>query len=177
MKDETIIINETLDDLFDDNGNPIIEVDPIILMEFKERLNPRKEFSYQNGDHLTESIKNEVSMRESNILKFEGAGWDKADSNGVGNCRIRTTFKNDNGVVIYFEVTGHGNDNPKWHISHLFKAVDKKTNYTKEYSHLTRIQKEYTKENLLEFINTELDCSFTEIDIINNSSYSGFSCN
>ncbi|EJW14059.1 hypothetical protein PAV_141p01650 (plasmid) [Paenibacillus alvei DSM 29] len=40
------------------------------------------------------------------ILIFEGAGWDVAEHNGVGNCRIRTRIKNIDGVSIYLEMSG-----------------------------------------------------------------------
>lgn len=41
----------------------IKEVDPMIIYKMKERLNPRKEFSYKNNDHLKDSIENEKKMR------------------------------------------------------------------------------------------------------------------
>lgn len=40
-------------------------------------------------------------------LWFEGAGWEKADSSqatDVGNCRIRTAFKDCCGIIIYLEL-------------------------------------------------------------------------
>lgn len=41
----------------------ILEVDPIVLMTMRERLSPRKPFSYQNNDHLKDQIENEKRMR------------------------------------------------------------------------------------------------------------------
>jgi len=35
-----------------------------------------------------------------NKLIFEGAGWNKAESNNVGNCRIRTRLKNKDNLII-----------------------------------------------------------------------------
>ncbi len=42
----------------------------------------------------------------SKTLYFEGAGWDgcKAEYNGV-NCRIRTAFHNNDGRMIYLELS------------------------------------------------------------------------
>ena len=44
----------------------IPEVDPIIIANFKESLNPREEFSYRNEDHLKRAIEDEKAMREKN---------------------------------------------------------------------------------------------------------------
>lgn len=55
----TIIITEniTLDCEIDKN------VDPMIIINMKERLNPTKTFSYANGDHLKGAEENEKRMR------------------------------------------------------------------------------------------------------------------
>lgn len=116
-------------------------------------------------------------------LTFEGAGWDCAANNGVGNCRIRTTFLNDKGEAIYFELAGHeisrySTDEMKlfkfpWHITHLFKMKDKDARYTKAYKEFTDITKEYTKENILKFINDNLKCSFEQI-VVDNDDWNGF---
>jgi hypothetical protein len=48
-------------------------------------------------------------MNNNNTLVFEGAGWDKAESSinsGVGNCRIRTRVRNNEGRLIYLEMGG-----------------------------------------------------------------------
>lgn len=117
-------------------------------------------------------------------LIFEGAGWDCADNNDVGNCRIRTTFLNRKGEIIYLEMGGHASskysiDNDKLynlscHISHLHKIKDGKTHNTKKYYKYSRITMEYTKENILKFVNTNLDCDFDSI-IVNNKDWNGFS--
>ena len=71
-----------------------------------------------------------------NTLIFEGAGWDTAENNGVGNCRIRTKFINNTGDEIYLELTGHAStqysppsmrlyDFP-WHITHVFNMKDER---------------------------------------------------
>lgn len=124
-------------------------------------------------------------------LKFEGAGWSKAESNGVGNCRIRTTFVNDKGMTIYLEMTGHAshrNSPPSlkrfefpWHISHLHK-VDTATGKRDEtanaptFGDTWKITKEYTKENILQLVNRHLDSSFEAIEVLNEG-WSGFDVN
>lgn len=124
-------------------------------------------------------------------LKFEGAGWDKAESNGVGNCRIRATFINDAGKTIYLELTGHArhqysspslrNFTFPWHISHLH-VVDTTTGKRDENKRhqaclrdTWKITREYTKENLLWLVNKKLGCSFDAIEVINDGTWSGFS--
>ncbi len=125
------------------------------------------------------------------VLKFEGAGWSKAESNGVGNCRIRTTFINDRGVTIYLELTGHAShahsvtsmkrfDFP-WHISHLHK-VDTTTGKRDEsefaptFGDTWKITKEYTQKNILELVNRNLDSSFDSMEVINEG-WNGFDVN
>lgn len=123
------------------------------------------------------------------ILKFEGAGWSGADSNGVGNCRIRATFINDRGETIYLEMGGHAStqysppsrkhmDFP-WHISHLHK-VDTTTGkrdeseYAPTFGDTWKSCREYTRENILQFVNRHLNCSFEAVEVINDGSWNGF---
>lgn len=42
-------------------------VDPMIIANMLERLNPRKEFSYSNGDHLKQGENDERRMREQSV--------------------------------------------------------------------------------------------------------------
>ena len=118
-------------------------------------------------------------------LIFEGAGWDKADHNGVGNCRIRTTFLNKNGTEIYLEMTGHAphKHSPSYmknytfagHVSHCFFTKDHKTSYSERLSKIDRMSFEYTKERILGIINSiEIGGDFTDIEV-KNSGWSGFS--
>lgn len=58
---KTIIITETIDI----NEKEVLDVDPMILAEMKEKLNPTKAFSYAKGDHTKAAEKNEKKMRES----------------------------------------------------------------------------------------------------------------
>jgi len=106
-------------------------------------------------------------------LIFEGAGWADADnskSTDLGNCRIRATFENTKKAGIYLEMSCHSEE---WHISHLFKTRDQKTNHTPEFKHLQRIKREYSKKSLLNFVNEELECSFDNIEV-DNSDFDGF---
>jgi hypothetical protein len=134
------------------------------------------------------SQKNEASVSiKPKILIFEGAGWEKAEHNGVGNCRIRATFKNKNGQGVYIELIGH---KPHTHspesvkrynfagfVSHLFYTKDKKTNYTPALRRLERVTFEYTKENILTLVNSlEVGGDFTDIEV-RNEGWNGFSIN
>ena len=113
------------------------------------------------------------------VLKFEGAGC--VPTNDVENCRIRTTFKNDRGEEIYLEMNGHNShsNSPghvgKFHgfISHLFFTKDVQSNYSPELSDKSKYVFEYSKQNILRFINRELNCSFDTIEILNEG-YDGF---
>lgn len=115
------------------------------------------------------------------ILTFEGAGWSEAESNNVGNCRVRTWLRNDKGIKIYLELTGtevgkyHGKyyrDNFKWlgHISHIFKEEYEETNHDPELSKLKDI--EYTTQDILKLVNDSLNCSFQGMQVLNE----GYRC-
>ncbi len=111
-------------------------------------------------------------------LIFEGAGWEVAESNGVGNCRIRTRIKNNDKRIIYLEMGG----TPKskymntifdfpCHIDHIFycdKKDDLKFNYSKELSDFSNAKFEYTKKNILNFVNKNLNCSFSDVVVEND---------
>lgn len=57
---KTTIIYETINC----NESEILEVDPVILMEMRERLNPSKPFSYAKNDHVKRAYEDEKRMRE-----------------------------------------------------------------------------------------------------------------
>ena len=109
----------------------------------------------------------------SKKLLFEGAGWEKAESNDVGNCRIRTRIKNNEGRVIYLEM-GTCNRQGNFlqiHISHCFDVKDQESNHTKDLCQFEGVQyHKYTKANILQFVNRELNCSFDEMEVINDNS-------
>ena len=95
------------------------------------------------------------------VLIFEGVGWEKADHNGVGNCRIRTRFENKDKEVIYFEMGGYiHNGEFKSHIYHCFNMKDVISNHSKELSYIEKLKPYYTKQAILNLINKELNCDF-----------------
>lgn len=114
------------------------------------------------------------------ILLFEGAGWEKAEHNGVGNCRIRTRIKNKDGRIIYLEI--HGIQNNKYNklpfeftgfISHCFyedREEDSYNNYSPELSQIEQKHFKYSKNGILKFVNENLNCSFNELQVINDGS-------
>lgn len=113
------------------------------------------------------------------ILKFEGAGAvPRAD---LENCRIRTTFENDKGELIYIEMLGHPRhsqsplhiENIHGFISHCFYMKDYDAHHSKELKHIEKMAFEYNRENILKLINKELGCSFDSIEVLNEG-YDGF---
>jgi hypothetical protein len=121
-------------------------------------------------------------------LVFEGAGWAEADtskSTDVGNCRIRTRLRNNKGRVIYLEMSSGKVDNKNKliqdDIKHLNYATyikdlfytdakwDNNRNHSKALSPLTNVHFEYNKENLLKFVNDNLNCSFDNVVVYNNN--------
>ena len=120
-------------------------------------------------------------------LIFEGAGWDGASSSinsGVGNCRIRTRIRNNVGRVIYLEMGGFEvskNDKREIykglsiasHVDHCFyddAKWDSNSGYSPELREITRGGFEYNKENIIKFVNEKLNCSFNELQVINDIS-------
>lgn len=114
------------------------------------------------------------------ILYFEGAGW--VEYNGV-NCRIRTAFTNTEGKKIYIEfLCGHiyGKKNkkePEFNYlvcDYCHYITDDETIDDCNYSTLPcerstgRGQIEYTKENILTFVNKNCNADFEEIVVLDN---------
>ena len=119
-------------------------------------------------------------------LIFEGAGWAGADTSkgtDVTNCRIRTRIRNNNGRLVYLEMGCCHFDKktkyiPKYaegleyatHIDsvHFVDAKwDKRTCHSSSLSHLTEVHFEYNKENIIKYVNDNLNCSFDKIEVIN----------
>lgn len=108
---------------------------------------------------------------------FEGAGWDGAENNGVGNCRIRGVFTTKKNRHFYLEMGGHKKHQytPKslshlafiGHVWHCFYLDDLESNRSREISYIEREwQGEYTKDNILKLLNNlDVDCS--EIEVLN----------
>lgn len=120
-------------------------------------------------------------------LIFEGAGWEKAESSiksGVGNCRIRTRIRNNKGRLIYLEMTGFlksSNDKREilnglscvGHVSHCFYADskwDSCRNYSEDLKEVEIGHFEYSKESILKLVNEKLDCSFDDMEVVNDNS-------
>lgn len=104
------------------------------------------------------------------VLFFEGAGC--VERGDVENCRIRTAFKNDEGVKIYLELLGTEvtrNSPVRWHQYTNAGYVDYCYElYDDGYSDAIRFDIEsknfeYSKQGILDFVNQELGCSFTDI--------------
>ena len=105
------------------------------------------------------------------VLYFEGAGC--VPCGNVENCRIRTAFINDEGKKIYLELTGFEINKhmaKKYphivnaaYVDHCHYITDEKPNDDSN-KHRLPIERnavfEYDKEEILNFINRELDCDF-----------------
>lgn len=115
-------------------------------------------------------------MQKKTIV-FEGCGmsFEPNELSDVGNYRIRSTFLNNKGRVIYIELGGHKNEGylPSsishldfpFHVSHCFDLTFHKSNHDPRLCKIQNIRGEYTKENILKLINTKLDCSFEALEV------------
>ena len=132
---------------------------------------------------MIETEKKIVLEQHKNDLYFIGMGWHKADSSGdVGNCRIRTVLQNNDGLNVFIELTSGNNRTVKNDNKHYIvcdycfivpnpegETVDQRFEYNYlDLEQTTYRQKiEWTKENILEFVNKKLNCSFKDIHIDN----------
>jgi hypothetical protein len=104
-------------------------------------------------------------------LYFEGAGC--VPRGEVSNCRIRTAFTNDKGKQIYLEIIGievtkHSPDCAKNYryagfvdtCLYITDSDDENNIHPKNHRF------EYTNQNILDFVNKELHCSFDNIVIL-----------
>jgi len=112
-------------------------------------------------------------------LIFEGAGC--VERGNVENCRIRTRIRNIEGRLIYLEMGGiefTGKNIPQWskgfkytgRIDHLFycdASWDENRNHSASLDAITTKNYEYNKETILKLVNDNLNCNFTDIQIIN----------
>lgn len=117
------------------------------------------------------------------ILFFEGAGG--ASCGDVENCRIRTAFRNKEGIAIYLELMGRELQYKKFHESGNFELY---TYYTQgfvscchyitedlddcnthdmlpELQIAEKLDYKYSKMGILSFVNNVLDGDFNEIKI------------
>lgn len=108
----------------------------------------------------------------NNILYFEGAGMDYEtnENSDVGNHRIRTAFINNEGTQYYIELSNIRRSNDKnktiseWglHVDQLFEIVDGERTKFGKFVHSS-----YTKGDITNWINTNLNCSFETIQVLN----------
>jgi len=116
---------------------------------------------------------------KNNILYFEGAGgdYDSNEKSDIGNYRIRTAFKNDEGKLIYLEMGGHDFGDKKkgthWktHIDHLFYI----TNDNDDNCNNNRINYNwqdikdnvtYTKKDIIKCINKLCNTNFDTMEVL-----------
>ena len=119
-------------------------------------------------------------------LYFEGAGCTQV--NDVENCRIRTAFRNDDGQLIYLEMWSGYNHFWKTHGKNGRPLKNKKLVSVDgfiicDYCHYITPDKddcnqsvlpcerktthmEYTKQNILDFVNKNCNCSFENVVIL-----------
>lgn len=124
------------------------------------------------------------------VLFFEGAGC--VERGDVENCRIRTAFTNDEGRGIYLELIGFDVTRTSPDKHKVYKVAGfadfchytvqkpvrrlhsktKKVYYDYEYENVKKIQRgmnfEYSKKGILDFVNENLNCSFTEIKVLDS---------
>lgn len=121
------------------------------------------------------------------VLYFEGAGMDfyeEAEKNSdVGNFRIRTVFKNNDGIPYFIEMgrgAKHGYKGRskkltvinEWalYVSCLFEITgdndDENKNRVKTDWKHTRDNYLYTKEDITKWINKNLNCNFDTIQVL-----------
>lgn len=114
-------------------------------------------------------------------LYFEGAGMEGTQRNDVENCRIRTAFTNDKGEKIYLEL---GGTEVTKYTQKLYN-FDTCVGYVDSCHYITggkddenenaifrrnREVFEYTKQNILNFVNKKLNCSFDSVIILGDLS-------
>lgn len=115
-------------------------------------------------------------------LIFEGAGCTGTQPQ-VGNCRIRTRLTNNDNRIIYLEMGGteitkhsgalQGQYINMGYVDFVFYEdikEDRKNNHSKELRKLEHNKFEYTKENILKFVNENLNCSYNDIQIVDDGS-------
>lgn len=103
-------------------------------------------------------------------LFFEGAGC--VPRGDVENCRIRTAFINDDGDTVYLELSGFETNK---YTQKMFSQFENVAFVDHCYIHsdgdsirrydLGKVKFEYCKEEILNFVNGYLHCSFEKIII------------
>ena len=119
------------------------------------------------------------------VLYFEGAGSDfvqnEVNGSDVLNYRIRTSFLNNDGEQIYIElgnayqrdIKGKATEKMGTWVDFCFKVPSDKNEeiryseiYNRSKEHLELNEMDYTKENLTQWINERLNCSFDTIHVL-----------
>lgn len=108
------------------------------------------------------------------ILLFEGAGMDFCEEGSdVGNYRIRTAFIDGNGNEIYFELSGHIQDNKASKRFGWYTSINYCCNLSiSTDENISRIPlkdtffKGYTKKDLTDYINENFNCNFDTIEVL-----------
>lgn len=117
------------------------------------------------------------------VLYFEGAGC--VPRGDVENCRIRTAFYNDEGRLIYLELSGiernkhtskmlpFFNNNTIGFVDHCYYITegmddcnDSHVVIVPEGVIVERKYYEYSKQGILDFVNKTLCCSYDEVKIL-----------
>lgn len=145
---------------------------------------------YRVEDDMIDLAKKMIELESEKVLQqhkhdlyFIGMGWPDADSAGdVENCRIRTILQNNDGLNIFIELSAGRNYTLKndcknyihGDFSFIVKNQEGETieerfhyNYKDIESDLWKQKIEWKKENILNFINNTLNCSFKNIYIDN----------
>ena len=118
----------------------------------------------------------------SKVLYFEGAGC--VPRGDVENCRIRTAFTNDAGEAIYLELSGtevsktmhesFKKYNNVAFVDHCHYIVNDNESYNNDcnehrlFDIERKVNFEYTKNGILNFVNEYLNCSFTQVIILDS---------
>jgi hypothetical protein len=104
------------------------------------------------------------------VLFFEGAGC--VERGDLENCRIRTAFRNDEGKAFYLELSGF--EKHKWtpdylkhfeNVGHIDYCYELGKDGEKLMADIEKKNFEYSRQSILDFVNREMGCSFTDIVI------------
>lgn len=118
---------------------------------------------------------------KDNILYFEGAGcnYSPNEKSDIGNYRIRTAFKNNEGKLIYLEMCAGFiyNEKHKKQIERYFLYIDfcfyitggeDDCNNSRIYFNRQDLRNNYnySKEDILKWVNKNLNCSFDTVEVL-----------
>ena len=111
---------------------------------------------------------------KTKTLYFEGAGW--VPCNDVENCRIRTAFTNKEGEKIYIEfLSGGGINNGLLFCDYCYYITENpdvddcnKSRLKCEGNQAFTGRLEYSKKNILSFVNKYCNADFDEIVVLDS---------